>query len=83
MNVKTGRKFSVATKSVFKKVFCRHRRGQAVGFDLRHKQQMEMVSRGEGGSGSILAAFSNIFFYLRANQVLVVGWRTWDGLLAL
>ena len=44
---------------------------------------MEMVSRGEGGSGSILAAFSNIFFYLRANQVLVVGWRTWDGSLAL
>ena len=32
---------------------------------------------------NILAAFSNIFSYLRANQVLVVGWRTWDGSLAL
>lgn len=44
---------------------------------------MEMARRGEGGSESILAAFSDIFFYLRANQVLVVGWRTWDGSLAL
>lgn len=44
---------------------------------------MEMARRGEGGSGSILTAFSDLFFHLRANQLLVVGWRTWDGSLAL
>lgn len=45
---------------------------------------MEMARRGgRRGLRVFLQLFSDIFFYLRANQVLVVGWRTWDGSLAL
>lgn len=42
----------------------------------------DLEREGLGVNSNILVAFSSIFLHPRANQVLVVGLRTWDGSLA-
>lgn len=85
MNVKTGRNYVVAIKSV--NMFCRQRRGQAVGSGLKDKKTngnewSDLGREGLGVNSNYSCSYQQYFFYLRAHQVLDMVLRTWNCSLA-